>query len=232
MAQAVKYAIIVAGGKGLRMGGELPKQFIPLDGKPVLMHTLEAFHAFDPAIELIVVLPHSQQDYWAECCARCSFGIPHRVADGGESRFHSVKNGLALIDNEAGGGALVAVHDGVRPFVSGDVLERCYRLAALHHAVVPVTPVVDTVRHLLADGGSETVDRNIYKLVQTPQVFTVPLLKRAYEQPYSDAFTDDASVVEALGEQVTLCEGSRENIKLTTPFDLLIAQTLLQQCSI
>lgn len=214
------------------MGGELPKQFIPLHGKPVLMHTLEAFHAFDAAIELIVVLPHNQQPYWTECCGKCRFAVPHRVADGGESRFHSVQNGLSLIGNEADGEALVAVHDGVRPFVSREVLERCYRLAALHRAVVPVVHVVDTVRHLLPGGESETVCRDHYKLVQTPQVFSVSLLKQAYGQPYTDAFTDDASVVEALGAKVVLCEGNRENIKLTTPFDLLIAQTLMQQCSI
>ncbi len=216
------YALIVAGGKGLRMGTDIPKQFLPIGGKPVLMRTLEAFHAYSQAMQLIVVLPHSQQDYWAELCAEYHFSLPHRVADGGETRFHSVRNGLAWV--EASG--RVGVHDGVRPFVSQEAIARCYALAATKKAVVPVVPVVETVRRL-ADGGSLTVNREEYRLVQTPQVFDAELLKRAYGQPYSPAFTDDASVVEALGVPVTLTEGNRENIKITTPFDLRVAEALL-----
>ena len=218
-----RYAIIVAGGKGLRMGGDLPKQFIPIEGRPVLMHTLDTFHACDSSIQLILVLPLDHQPYWAQLCRDYHFAVPHRIACGGATRFHSVQNGLTLVDASD---ALVAVHDGVRPFVSHAVIERCYRDAASYGAAVPVTPVVEAVRQLVGDS-SVTVDRNAYRLVQTPQTFRVPLLRRAYEQPYCDAFTDDASVVEALGEAVHLVEGNRENIKLTTPFDLTVARALL-----
>lgn len=220
-----KYAVIVAGGKGLRMGGELPKQFIPIEGRPVLMRTLDTFHACDSDIQIILVLPRDHQPYWQELCREYRFAVPHRIADGGATRFHSVQNGLALVDESE---ALVAVHDGVRPFVAHDVIGRCYREAELHDAVVPVIPVVETVRHLLPEG-SETVSRDDYRLVQTPQTFRASLLRRAYEQPYCDAFTDDASVVEALGEAVCLVEGNRENIKLTTPFDLTVASALLAE---
>ena len=216
------YALIVAGGKGLRMGTDIPKQFLPIGGKPVLMRTLEAFHAYSQAMQLIVVLPHSQQAYWARLCEEYHFSLPHRVADGGETRFHSVRNGLAWVETPG----RVGVHDGVRPFVSPEVIARCYALASTEKAVVPVIPVVETVRHL-ADGGSLTVNREEYRLVQTPQVFDVELLKKAYGQPYSPAFTDDASVVEALGVPVALTEGNRENIKITTPFDLRVAEALL-----
>ena len=218
-----KYAIIVAGGKGLRMGGELPKQFIPIEGRPVLMRTLDTFHAFDPDVEIVLVLPRDHQPYWQELCREYNFSVPHHIADGGATRFHSVQNGLALVDDAE---ALVAVHDGVRPFVSHEVIRRCYDEAALHGAVVPVIPVVETVRHLLPEG-SETVSRDAYRLVQTPQTFSAALLRRAYEQPFCEAFTDDASVVEALGYAVHLVEGNRENIKLTTPFDLTVARALL-----
>lgn len=223
----MKYALIVAGGKGLRMGGELPKQFLPIGGKPVLMRTLEAFYACDPEIHLILVLPHSQQSFWKQLCGEHAFTLPHVVADGGETRFHSVKNGLDCVTTPG----LVAVHDGVRPFVSQEVIARCYELAAAKKAVVPVTDVVETVRHLSGEGSS-TVNRDEYKLVQTPQVFDADLLKQAYEQPYTSCFTDDASVVEALGVPVHLTAGNRENIKITTPFDLKIATALLNPCSI
>ncbi|MDD3210409.1 2-C-methyl-D-erythritol 4-phosphate cytidylyltransferase [Bacteroides graminisolvens] len=217
-----KYVLIVAGGKGLRMGGEQPKQFLPLKGRPVLMHTLEQFYRSDVAMEIILVLPHEQQNYWKQLCEEHHFTIKHRVADGGESRFHSVKNGLSLIETPS----IVGVHDGVRPFVSVDVINRCYELALTKEAVVPVVDVVDTVRHI-TNNGSETVDRSAYKLVQTPQVFNADLLLKGYEQAYSSAFTDDASVVEAMGVKVTLTPGNRENIKLTTPFDLKVAEALL-----
>ena len=206
------------------MGADLPKQFLPIGGKPVLMHTLEAFHKADAAMRLILVLPQSQQAYWKSLCETHAFTIPHQVADGGETRFHSVKNGLALVD-EAG---LVGVHDGVRPFASIEVIRRCYAEAARYKAVVPVIDVVETVRVLQGED-SQTVDRNQYKLVQTPQVFDVALLKQAYQQPYTPNFTDDASVVEAYGEKIHLTEGNRENIKITTPFDLKIAETILQK---
>ena len=216
-----KYIIIVAGGKGLRMGGDIPKQFLPVCGKPVLMRTLEAFHAYDASMCLILVLPVSQQAYWKQLCEEYQFELVHEIANGGETRFHSVKNGLALVEEDG----LVGVHDGVRPFVSQEVISRCYEEAASLKAVIPVIGVVETVRHLTEEG-SETVPRDQYKLVQTPQVFDVTLLHRAYQQEYTDLFTDDASVVEALGEKVYLVEGNRENIKLTTPFDLKLAELL------
>lgn len=219
-----RYAIIVAGGKGLRMGCDLPKQFIPVEGLPVLMRTLETFHTYDAALHIILVLPRDHQAYWHELCRNYTFEVPHRIADGGATRFHSVQNGLALVDAPE---ALVAVHDGVRPFVSHDVIGRCLAEAETHGAVVPVVPVVETLRRL-TDADSITVPRDAYRLVQTPQTFRASLLRQAYAQPYSDAFTDDASVVEALGHTVHLVEGNRENIKLTTPFDLVIARALVK----
>ena len=224
----MEYAIIVAGGKGLRMGGDLPKQFLPIGGKPVLMRTLEAFYAYSPAVRIVLVLPRDQQAYWQALCRSHGFTLPHEVAEGGETRFHSVQNGLRLV----GAPGLVAVHDGVRPFVSQEVIARCFRLAAEKCAVVPVVAVVETLRHIEGQG-SRTVNRDAYKLVQTPQVFDAALLKEAYTQPYTTAFTDDASVVEAMGVPVYLTEGNRENIKITTPFDLKVAEALAgTSCSI
>jgi len=220
-----RYAIIVAGGKGLRMGGDVPKQFRLIQGKPVLVHTLWAFRCFDPEMGLILVLPKEQIDTWKELCQQHGCDIPHTIVSGGETRFHSVKNGLAAVTDEAD--AVVGVHDGVRPFVSQEVLQRCYTLAEEKGAVIPVIPVVETIRKLNNGQQSETVPRDEYRLVQTPQVFEVSILKHAYQQPYTEAFTDDASVVEAMGQQVWLTEGNRENIKLTTPFDLKVAERLV-----
>ncbi len=215
----MNHILIVAGGKGLRMGSDIPKQFIPVGGRPVLMHTLDAFYRHDPTIDIILVLPQSQQSYWKELCAKYDFHIPHRIANGGETRFHSVKNGLELIEDRNG---LTGIHDGVRPFVSSEVIARCYTEAAIHKAVIPVVDVIETLRHL-----NRTVPRNEYKLVQTPQVFDTALLQQAYQQPYKPDFTDDASVVEALGQSVFCVEGNRENIKITTPYDLTIANALI-----
>jgi 2-C-methyl-D-erythritol 4-phosphate cytidylyltransferase len=220
------YVIIVAGGKGLRMGTELPKQFLPLGGKPVLMHTLERFYSFDPTLHLIVVLPKEQHDYWTELCKEHRFDIPHLIAEGGETRFDSSKNGLALIPAYAEG--LVAIHDGVRPFVAHEVIERCMEAAREDFAAIPVMPVTDTLRHVGPTGYAINVPRDNYRVVQTPQVFDLALARQAFNQPYRDTFTDDASVIESLGCQVTMVEGNRENIKLTTPFDLAVAEALLQ----
>ncbi len=188
-----------------------------------LKHTLETFYAYDPQIHIILLLPQEQEAYWKQLCTEHDVRVPHKIAYGGETRFHSVRNGLDLI-HAAG---LVGVHDGVRPFVSTEVIARCYETAAMHKTAIPVVEVVETVRHLTA-AGSETVNRNDYRLVQTPQVFDVSLLKKAYSQDYSLVFTDDASVVEAMGEvPITLVEGNRENIKITTPFDLKIATGLI-----
>ena len=218
------YVIIVAGGKGLRMGSDIPKQFLPIGGKPVLMRTLERFREYSPALQIILVLPKAQQEYWKELCEKHNFKVTYQLADGGETRFHSVQHGLALIPDDAEG--VVGVHDGVRPFPSIDVISNCYETARTAKAVIPVIPVVETVRHLKGEV-SETVPRNDYRLVQTPQTFDIQLLKAANRQSYNDGFTDDASVVEAFGFDVTLVEGNRENIKITTPYDLKIAEVLI-----
>lgn len=214
------YIIIVAGGKGLRMGSDIPKQFLPIGGKPVLMRTIERFHHFSEALQIILVLPKAQQAYWNELCEQYQFDVPYMLADGGETRFHSVQHGLALIPDDAQG--VVGVHDGVRPFPAIDVIRRCYDTARTAKAVIPVTPVVETLRHI-TEG---TKPRGDYRLVQTPQTFDIQLLKAANRQPFSEAFTDDASVVESYGHAITMVEGNRENIKITTPFDLAIAETL------
>ena len=218
------YIIIVAGGKGLRMGSDIPKQFLPIGGKPVLMRTLERFRQYSPTLQIILVLPKAQQDYWQKLCKEYAFDIDYQLADGGETRFHSVQNGLAKIPDNAQG--VVGVHDGVRPFPSIDVIRNCYETAREKKAVIPVIPVVETVRHLKGDT-SVTVPRNEYRLVQTPQTFDIQLLKAANRQPYNEGFTDDASVVEAFGFDITLVEGNRENIKITTPYDLKIAEVLI-----
>lgn len=214
------YIIIVAGGKGLRMGSDIPKQFLPIGGKPVLMRTIERFHHFSEALRIILVLPKTQQAYWHELCEQYQFDVPYMLADGGETRFHSVQHGLALIPDDAQG--VVGVHDGVRPFPAIDVIRRCYDTARTAKAVIPVTPVVETLRHI-TEG---TKPRGDYRLVQTPQTFDIQLLKAANRQPFSESFTDDASVVESYGHAITMVEGNRENIKITTPFDLAIAETL------
>ena len=218
------YVIIVAGGKGLRMGSDIPKQFLPIGGKPVLMRTLERFRAYDDALQIILVLPEAQQAYWRELCGQYHFDVEYQLANGGQTRFHSVQNGLALVPDEAEG--VVGVHDGVRPFPSIEVIRNCYETARTKKAVIPVIPVVETVRHLEGEK-SLTVPRGDYRLVQTPQTFDIQLLKAANRQPYNDGFTDDASVVESYGFEITLVEGNRENIKITTPYDLKIAEVLL-----
>lgn len=225
----MNHFLIVAGGKGLRMGTDVPKQFLPVAGRPVLMRTLDVLHAFDPTAGIILVLPRPQQDYWKALCEQYRFAVPYTLADGGVTRFHSVRNGLACLPDRTDD--LVAIHDGVRPFVRPDVIAACLEAARMDGAAVPVTDVVETLRHVTPPAGnqpavSRTVDRSAYKLVQTPQAFRLPLLQAAYAQPYDEGFTDDASVVEAMGHRITLVPGNRENIKITTPFDLRLADTL------
>ena len=217
------YVIIVAGGKGLRMGSDIPKQFLPIAGKPVLMRTLERFRAYSSTLQIVLVLPEAQQDYWKQLCKQYDFKVDYQLANGGQTRFHSVQNGLALVPDDAEG--VVGVHDGVRPFPSIDVILNCYDTARTKKAVIPVIPVVETVRQLKSEG-SITVPRDQYRLVQTPQAFDIQLLKAANRQPYNDGFTDDASVVESYGHAITLVEGNRENIKITTPYDIIVAEAL------
>ena len=217
--------LIVAGGRGTRMGGPQPKQFLELAGRPVLMHTLEAFDRWDASARLIVVLPEDQIDTWKRLCEAHVFGRIHRVVAGGETRFHSVRNGLGAVASNG----LIAVHDGVRPLVAPSVIAACFAAAADGGAAVPVVPVVESVREVDADGGSRPVDRTRLRVVQTPQVFRADVLRAAYCLPYDPRFTDDASVVEASGVAVRLVPGNRENIKLTTPMDLLLAEQLMRQ---
>lgn len=219
-----RQAIIVAGGRGTRMNNEVPKQFLPLCGKPIVMHTLETFYNFDSHIELILVLPEHLIAYWQNLCVKHQFDIPHHIVAGGQERFYSVKNGLVF----AKPNALIAIHDGVRPFVSHSTLERCFEQAELQGNAIPAMPLVDSIREIKLNE-NQIVDRTKLRAIQTPQVFQSQIITKAFEQPFSPTFTDDASVVEAYGEKIHLVEGNVENIKLTTPFDLLIGEALLQQ---
>lgn len=220
------YVIIVAGGKGLRMGTEVPKQFLPVNGKPVLMRTISRFREYSSDLGIILVLPREQHEYWENLCRKYAFTERYTVACGGETRFHSVRNGLDKVPDDACG--VVGVHDGVRPFPTVEVIRRCYDAAREYGAAVPVVPVVETLRHIEPSGDTRTVARGDFRLVQTPQTFSLTLLKQAYRQPYVESFTDDASVVEALGHGVKIVEGNRENIKITTPFDLRVAEMLAE----
>lgn len=220
----IRYVIVVAGGKGLRMGSELPKQFLDLKGKPILIRTLESFHHHDPTIKIILVIPDSHRAYWQQLSDDLSIEIPVKVVSGGETRFHSVKNGLSIIEEDG----LVAVHDAVRPLIDSDIIENTFRNAELNGATITVVKLKDSIRQLERDR-SKAVPRESYRLVQTPQVFKTELLKQAYEQPYQDDFTDDASVVESFGHRVALVEGSYKNIKITTPEDLELAKTFFNE---
>lgn len=219
-----RYAIVVAGGKGLRMQSDVPKQFLPLCGKPVLMHTLERFASCDI---LILVLPSNQIGYWEALCAEYSFSLPHSVVEGGDTRFHSVQNALAVLGGYPDG--LVAIHDGVRPIVRQDVIERVYVAAEQSGAALPYVDVADSLRYRITSTQTKAVVRSRYIAVQTPQAFRLELIRLAYNQPYKEAFTDDASVYEAadLGE-ITLVEGKAENIKITSPKDLVLAEYLIR----
>ncbi len=217
-----KFALIVAGGAGLRMGAEVPKQFLELSGKPILMRTIERFVSYDSSVYVIVVLPSDQFERWQQLCRQHDFSIRHELVAGGNSRFQSVKNGLDQIPDDG----LVFIHDGVRPLVSEQTIKRCENMAAVTGNALPVMPVLESLRQL--DGSvSKHVDRSRFRLVQTPQTFQNKLIKQAYCQPESDLFTDDASVCEAFGVEIHLVDGNPENIKVTHPIDLLIAETLL-----
>ncbi|WP_299761053.1 2-C-methyl-D-erythritol 4-phosphate cytidylyltransferase [uncultured Pontibacter sp.] len=219
MAQTPEYAIIVAGGSGSRMQHDLPKQFIEVAGKPILMHTIERFYMYNPQIRLVVVLPQEQLNTWRGLCKKYDFKTFHMTVPGGATRFGSVKNGLGAIHGEA----LVAVHDGVRPFVEVETIKASFEAAAKYGCAVVAVSLKDSIRELTEEG-SCAVPRTKYKLVQTPQVFQASILRKAYEQPEQEQFTDDASVVESIGERITLVEGSYRNIKITTPEDLILAE--------
>jgi len=219
--------IIVAGGNGSRMGSELPKQFLAVGGTPVLMHTIANFYSFDPLLQLIIVLPEDEMGSWQKLCIRHHFEIQHQLIAGGTTRFQSVKNGLSLVlDCE-----LIAVHDGVRPLVSHETIARCFEEAAREGAAIPVLPANESVRMGTMDS-SVPVDRSRYFMVQTPQVFKASIILQSYIQPWIPEFTDDASVVEYSGATVHLVPGNRENIKITYPEDLQIAEMFLKYSSL
>lgn len=216
-----KSIIITAGGIGKRMASSIPKQFMNLNGRPILMYTIECFYHYDREVEIILVLPENQIDYWKKLCTDFNFEIKHQIVLGGSERFHSVKNGLAKAN-----GALIAVHDAVRPLVSNEVIESCFDMAGVHGAAIPVIEVVESIRKIEGEE-STNVNRSDYKLVQTPQIFQKDILLQAYNQPFVTRFTDDASVVEANGQRIHLISGNEENIKITRPFDLQIASLYL-----
>lgn len=217
-----KFAVIVAGGKGLRMGSAIPKQFLPLAGKPVLYHTIHAFISAYPDVQIILVLPPDQISYAQMVLQAFPDGIDLIIVAGGETRYHSVQNGLKEVKDDA----VVFVHDGVRPLVTPELIQACYQQAVEKGSAIPAIPVTDSMR--LAEGDdSKPVNRDHLRIIQTPQTFRADILKPAFQQPYNPAFTDEATVAEANGTKVYLINGERSNIKVTTPEDLHIAEALL-----
>jgi len=216
------YVVIVAGGSGKRMGAEIPKQFLELAGRPVLMHTIERFKSFNDAIEIITVLPENQLRHWLELQNKYSFTVPQTLVKGGSHRFFSVRNGLKFVNSPG----LVAIHDGVRPFVSNDTIKRCFETAEKMGNAIPVISPTESLR-LISEKGSISINRLHVKQIQTPQVFSSELIKKAYLQEYLLEFTDDSIVLERMGEKINLVDGNRENIKITNPEDLLISKALL-----
>jgi 2-C-methyl-D-erythritol 4-phosphate cytidylyltransferase len=215
------YALIVAGGAGTRIGTDVPKQFLELAGKPVLIHTILRFLEFDKSIKIIAVLPENQLGLWEMLQEKYSFSVPHTIVTGGSSRFFSVRNGLQKVDENG----LVAIHDGVRPLVSIDTIQRCFSEAEKFGNAVPVISPSDSLR-MITGQGNIPVNRHYLRIIQTPQVFDVKLIKKAYLRDFSPDFTDDASLLEKTGENIHLVEGNRENIKITNPEDLIIAEAL------
>jgi 2-C-methyl-D-erythritol 4-phosphate cytidylyltransferase len=219
-----EYIIIVAGGKGLRMQSNLPKQFMVIHDKPILVHTMERFRAYNPEIQIVLAMNPEYIGYWEDLTRTFGIDIPHSIIPGGAERFHSVKNGLESIETSH---AIVGVHDAVRPLVSIETIGICYHVAREQGNAVPVIQPSDTLR-VVSEGGSATVDRNVYRIVQTPQCFEINALRKAYEQEYRPSFTDDASVVESTGEHIHLVQGNRENIKITDQEDVRMATFLLK----
>ncbi|MCR9171414.1 MAG: 2-C-methyl-D-erythritol 4-phosphate cytidylyltransferase [bacterium] len=214
--------IITAGGTGKRMRGDIPKQFMEVAGKPILFHTIALFHSFNNSAQIIVTLPESWLSYWEELINTYQFDVPHEVIAGGQERFHSIKNALQSCNEP-----IVMVHDGVRPLVSSETLQRCVDALENYNAVIPVVPVKESLRKVFGKK-SEALIRSEYRIVQTPQCFEKSVLEQAYAQDYHDGITDDASLVEQNGEYIHLVEGNDENIKITTPMDLLLAESLLK----
>ena len=219
-----KYAIIVAGGSGTRMGKSIPKQFLTVNGLPILMHTIRTFSCVKTLHSIIVVLPQSEHLRWQQLCSQYSFNIKHTLVNGGETRYHSVKNGLSAITENG----LVAIHDGVRPLVSVDLINRCFDHAGTYGNAIPAIQPVESIR-LGTASASKTGNRDECWLIQTPQVFSVEQIKPLYQNSWQPQYTDDASVAEHYGIKINLVEGERQNIKITTPFDLALAETLLNK---
>jgi len=219
-------AILVAGGKGTRMGGAIAKQYLPIGGKPILMRTLEVFHHLDKKIELILVLPESDFEYWKKLCETYNFSIPHQLVAGGSSRFQSVRNGLNQLSDSC---ELVAIHDGVRPFVSPGVIAESFEVAGKSGSAIAVVPLKDSIRKVTEDGLSFFQERQLFRLVQTPQTFIVSKIKKAFEVEELAQFTDDATVYEHQGWQVELIAGNPENIKITAPEDMEYAEFLVSK---
>lgn len=217
-----KFALIVAGGSGNRMQNATPKQFLPIAGKPVLLHTLGAFSRFDSSIELILVLPKNQIETWHTLCRKHHFTLPVRLVQGGATRFESVKNGLSFVPENS----IVFIHDGVRPLVARQTLQNCLETTLEKGNALPVVPVSESVR-FVDKGKSKALDRSKYFLVQTPQTFRADEIKKAYQQAYSPLFSDDASVLENMGSTIFTVPGNRENIKITFPEDIRLAEALL-----
>lgn len=216
--------IIPAGGVGKRMGGDLPKQFLMLAGEPILFRTIRSFHTFDPAAQIIVSLPDDWLSYWQDLCRQYRFTIAHEVVAGGKERFHSVQNALQLAR-----GDLIAVHDGVRPFPSLQTSQKCFENAETYGSAIPVVELKDSIREITGDK-STAMARKRYRLVQTPQVFRSEIIRSAYAQEFHESITDDASLVEALGIHITLVQGNDENIKITSPTDLILAEAIVKSC--
>jgi 2-C-methyl-D-erythritol 4-phosphate cytidylyltransferase len=221
--KSARYAIVVAAGSGKRMGAPLPKQFLEVKGRPLLMHTLTRLHEFDASMNVLLVLHPDYFSYWKEEVVRHAFQLPHTIIAGGEERFHSVKCALDAIEDM---NAIVGIHDGVRPLVSVETLTRCFDAAEEHGNAVPVVPVNDSLREI-SENGNHGVDRSRYRIVQTPQCYRVNLLKQAFNSPFRSSFTDDASVFESTGNAIHLVEGNRDNLKITTPEDLRLLESML-----
>ena len=213
--------IITAGGIGKRMGGDLPKQFIPLSGKPILLRTLECFYQIDANFELIVTLPCEWHEYWQNLVREFDSSIPHTLVPGGEERFYSIKNAL-----ESCSGDFILVHDGVRPFVAKETVLACLDALNTCEAVIPVLAIKESVRELHGST-SRAVDRTNFLLVQTPQCFSTDVLRNAYQLNYHSGITDDATLVESLGIDIQLIQGNEDNMKITTQKDLIIAEAIL-----
>ena len=214
--------IFVAGGTGTRMGSPLPKQFLTLNNTPILIHTLRNFYSFNRNFEMIVVMHHDYISFWKDLCLQFEDVPEHTVVAGGEERFHSVKNGIEAVSSDV---KHIAIHDAVRPLVSHETLTRCFNALNEHNAVVPAIPINDSIREVHGVL-NKSVDRSLYKRIQTPQCFESTMLKEAYSKPFSPLFTDDASVVEANDHSVFLVEGNLENIKITSPIDLIVGESL------